>query len=88
MKAIGILLFFTGTFTLALAYTMALQGVYVDCFAWGGESGACTLRLYREPTVMSASYGTFLAAVAIGTWHIGLETLRWLRETATLRKLS
>ena len=82
MKAIGVLLFFAGIFILAIAYTMALQGVYVDCFAAGGEGAACGLRFYGEPTVSSALYGTFLGVAAIVTYRIGLETFLRLRETA------
>jgi len=82
MKTIGVLVFFTGIFILALAYTMALQGVYVDCFGGGSEGAACGLRFYGEPTVTSASYGTLIAGVALATHRIGLETLRRLREAA------
>jgi len=82
MKAIGVLVFFSGTFFLALAYTMALHGIYVDCLAGGGESAGCALRFYGEPTLGSALYGTLLGVAAIITYHIGLETFLRLRETA------
>jgi hypothetical protein len=83
MKAIGVSLFFTGIFVLALAYTMALQGLYVDCFADGGEGAGCGLRFYGAPTVSSALYGTVLGVTAFITHQIGLLTLRRLREAAT-----
>ena len=82
MKAIGVLVFFTGVFFLALAYTMALHGLYVDCFAGGGEGARCALRFYGEPTLSSALYGTFLGIAAAITHHVGVRNLRWLRGPA------
>jgi len=82
MKATGVLVFFAGIFFLALAYTMALQGLYVGCFA-DGEGVGCRLRFYGEPTVSSALYGTVLGAMAFITHHVGLQTLQRLREAAT-----
>ena len=83
MKAIGVLAFFSGIFFLALAYTMALQGLYVGCFA-GGEGVDCGLLFYGEPTLSSALYGTLLGVVAFITHQVGLRTLRRrrLREPA------
>jgi hypothetical protein len=81
MKAIGVLVFFTGIFFLALAYTMALQGLYVGCFAGGGEGAGCGLRFYGEPTVSSALYGTVLGVVAFITHQVGLQTLPLLRRS-------
>jgi hypothetical protein len=80
MKTIGALCFFAGTFFLALTYTMALNGMYVDCF--GGGEALCTLRSYGEPTALSASYGSLLALAAFATYHIGLRTLRAVRAAA------
>jgi len=80
MKAIGVLVFFTGIFFLALAYTMALHGVYVSCFVGDGEG--CALRFYGEPTVSSALYGTLLGIVAFITHQVGLQTLRRRRKAA------
>ncbi len=73
VRAAGVLCFFAGIFVLAQAYTMALHGMWLDCFA---ESG-CVLVAYGEPTLPSALYGTVLAIAATITFYIGVKALRW-----------
>ena len=80
MRTLGILGILASVFFLALAYTMAFHGMYVDCFTAGPESAACGLRSYSEPNPISALYGTVLAAAAITTYHLGMEALWWLRN--------
>jgi hypothetical protein len=70
----GFLSFFAGVFFLAQAYTMAFLGMYIDCF---GEGAGCSLRLYGEPTLLSALYGSFLALCALVTFYIGVRAFRW-----------
>ena len=75
-KAIGALGIFASVFFVALAYTMAFHGMYVDCFA------GCSLRYYSEPTVTSGMYGTLLGLAAIVTYHLSMETFWWVRQAA------
>ena len=76
IKAVGLLLFFTGLFFVTQAYTMAFHGVYVDCFAQDG----CSLKVYGEPTLTSALYGTVLALGAMITFYLGARALRWTQS--------
>ncbi len=74
-RAVAVACFFAGLFFLALAYTMAFHGVYLDCFG-----GGCAPRTYGEPTLTSALYGTLLALVALATFYAGLRALRSSRR--------
>ncbi len=74
VRAAGILCFFVGVFVLAQAYTMALHGMWLDCFAASG----CALVAYGEPTLPSALYGSVLAVAATATFYTGVKALRWL----------
>jgi hypothetical protein len=79
IKAAGCLLFFAGLFFVTQAYTMAFHGVYVDCFAQ--DVRGCALRVYGEPTLTSALYGTVLALGATVTFYLGVRALRWTLKT-------
>ena len=78
VKTAGFLLFFTGLFFVAQAYTMAFHGVYLDCFA--EKTPACVLRPYNEPTLTSVLWGTVLALGATMTFYLGNRALRWTRK--------
>jgi hypothetical protein len=73
VRAAGALCFFAGIFILAQAYTMAFHGIYLDCF--DGAAG-CSMRAYGKPTLLSALYGSGLAAMAAATLYVGLRALR------------
>lgn len=75
----AVLCFMAGVFFLSQAYTMALHGVYLDCFSGGG----CAMRTYGEPTLVSALYGTVLALGALATFYAGLRALRSSRRGAS-----
>jgi hypothetical protein len=71
----GVVCFFAGIFFLALAYTMAFLGMYLDCF---GDGLGCSMRPYAEPTLRAALYGSFLALGALVTFYVGIRALRGL----------
>ena len=77
-RVAGLALFFAGLYFVAQAYTMAFHGIYIDCFA--PEAQGCTLQHYREPTLMSALYGTALAVIALGTFYLGMRAMRWVKK--------